>query len=142
MPGGCWREVVFVHRELGRHENAVARAAWMMRQRGTGWRRPARFGHRWEGLRRLRRSPKLLRRVECGEGLRAELKHERHRDQLLHGHDRPIVTKKFDQGVPAQARGAVHLRIATKQLVERVFDVTALDAIGVKHALPCIAIAW
>ena len=37
--GGCWRDVVFLHRELGRHENALGRAAWMMRygQRGE-WR--------------------------------------------------------------------------------------------------------
>ncbi len=37
--GGCWREVIFLHRELGRHENALGRAAWMMRygQRGE-WR--------------------------------------------------------------------------------------------------------
>ena len=37
--GGCWWEVIFLHRELGRHENALGRAAWMMRygQRGE-WR--------------------------------------------------------------------------------------------------------
>jgi hypothetical protein len=37
--GGCWRKVVFLHRELGRTENALARAAWTMRygQRGE-WR--------------------------------------------------------------------------------------------------------
>jgi hypothetical protein len=37
--GGCWREVIFLHRELGRHENALGRAAWTMRhgQRGE-WR--------------------------------------------------------------------------------------------------------
>ena len=37
--GGCWREVIFLHRELGRRENALGRAAWMMRygQRGE-WR--------------------------------------------------------------------------------------------------------
>src|SRR5207302_1213512 len=37
--GDCWREVVFLHRELGRGENAVGRAAWTMRygQRGE-WR--------------------------------------------------------------------------------------------------------
>jgi DEAD/H associated len=35
--GGCWREVIFLHRE--RHENALGRAAWMVRygQRGK-WR--------------------------------------------------------------------------------------------------------
>jgi hypothetical protein len=37
--GGCWREVIFLHRELGRPENALGRAAWMLRygQRGE-WR--------------------------------------------------------------------------------------------------------
>src|SRR5437763_17004250 len=37
--GGRWREVIFLHRELGRTENALGRAAWMMRygQRGE-WR--------------------------------------------------------------------------------------------------------
>jgi len=37
--GVCWREMIFLHRELGRHENALGRAAWMMRygQRGE-WR--------------------------------------------------------------------------------------------------------
>lgn len=36
---GCWREVLFLHRELGRAENALGRAAWTMRygQRGE-WR--------------------------------------------------------------------------------------------------------
>ena len=29
--GGCWREVIFLHRQLGRRENALGRAAWMMR---------------------------------------------------------------------------------------------------------------
>jgi hypothetical protein len=33
--GGCWREVVHLHRELGRTENALGRAAWTMRY---GWR--------------------------------------------------------------------------------------------------------
>ena len=37
--GGCWREVVHLHRELGRSENALGRAAFTMRygQRGE-WR--------------------------------------------------------------------------------------------------------
>ena len=37
--GGCWREVIFLHRELGRSENALGRAAWRVRygQRGQ-WR--------------------------------------------------------------------------------------------------------
>jgi hypothetical protein len=37
--GGCWREVLHLHRELGRSENALSRAAWTMRygERG-GWR--------------------------------------------------------------------------------------------------------
>ena len=37
--GGCWGEVVHLHRELGRRENALGRAAWTMRhgQRGE-WR--------------------------------------------------------------------------------------------------------
>jgi hypothetical protein len=37
--GGCWREVIFLLRELGRAENALGRAAWTMRygQRGE-WR--------------------------------------------------------------------------------------------------------
>ena len=37
--GGCWREVIFLHQELGRRENALGRGAWMMRygQRGE-WR--------------------------------------------------------------------------------------------------------
>ncbi len=37
--GGCWREALHLHRELGRSENALGRAAWTMRygERG-GWR--------------------------------------------------------------------------------------------------------
>ena len=37
--GQCWREVIFLHRELGRSENALGRAAWTMQygQRGE-WR--------------------------------------------------------------------------------------------------------
>lgn len=27
----CWREAIHLHRELGRYENALGRAAWMMR---------------------------------------------------------------------------------------------------------------
>jgi hypothetical protein len=36
---GCWREVLHLHRELGRSENALGRAGWTMRygQRGE-WR--------------------------------------------------------------------------------------------------------
>jgi hypothetical protein len=35
----CWRELVLLHQELGRDENALGRAAWTMRcgQRGE-WR--------------------------------------------------------------------------------------------------------
>ena len=35
----CWRELLHLHRELGRTENALGRAAWTMRygERG-GWR--------------------------------------------------------------------------------------------------------
>ena len=29
--GGGWQEVIFLHRELGRRENALGRAAWTMR---------------------------------------------------------------------------------------------------------------
>ena len=29
--GGCWRELIFLHRELGRHENALGHAAWTTR---------------------------------------------------------------------------------------------------------------
>lgn len=38
--GGCWREVLWLHRELGRTENALGRAGFTMRygQRGE-WRR-------------------------------------------------------------------------------------------------------
>jgi hypothetical protein len=34
--GGCWREVVFLHRELAEGKTRLGRAAWMMRhgQRG------------------------------------------------------------------------------------------------------------
>ncbi|OAI39310.1 hypothetical protein AYO39_00500 [Actinobacteria bacterium SCGC AG-212-D09] len=37
--GGCWREVLHLHQELGRDENALGRAAWTIRygERG-GWR--------------------------------------------------------------------------------------------------------
>ena len=33
--GGCWREVIFLHRELGRRENALGRAAWMTASEGS-----------------------------------------------------------------------------------------------------------
>jgi len=34
--GGCWREVLHLHRELGRNENALGRAAWTMRYASEG----------------------------------------------------------------------------------------------------------
>jgi hypothetical protein len=57
---GCWREVLHLHRELGRTENALGRSAWTMRygQRGewggvlgdaaaeTRCSRPSRLGSR------------------------------------------------------------------------------------------------
>ena len=37
--GDCWREVILLHKELGRHENALGRAAWTMRYGERGdWR--------------------------------------------------------------------------------------------------------
>ena len=69
--GGCWREVLNVHRELGRSENALGGAAWTMRygQRGE-WRGELRHAAA-ETLREARRAAsdynraRLRRAVSC-----------------------------------------------------------------------------
>jgi hypothetical protein len=65
--GGCWREVIFLHRELGRHENALGRAAWMMRygQRGE-WRGVLRDAAA-EALREARRAASVYDEVRLRE---------------------------------------------------------------------------
>jgi hypothetical protein len=65
--GGCWREVIFLHRELGRHENALGRAAWMMRygQRGE-WRGVLRDAAA-ETLREARRAASVYDEVRLRE---------------------------------------------------------------------------
>jgi hypothetical protein len=65
--GGCWREVIFLHRELGRHENALGRAAWMMRygQRGE-WRAVLRDAAA-ETLREARRAASVYDDVRLRE---------------------------------------------------------------------------
>jgi hypothetical protein len=66
-PGGCWREVIFLHRELGRRENALGRAAWMMRygQRGE-WRAVLRHAAA-ETLREARRAASAYDTVRLKE---------------------------------------------------------------------------
>jgi hypothetical protein len=58
--GRCWREVLHLHRELGRSENALGRAAWTMRygQRGE-WRRVLREAAA-ETLREARRAASVF----------------------------------------------------------------------------------
>ena len=84
--GGCWWEVLHLHRELGRTENALGRAAWMMRhgQRGE-WRTVMREAAA-ETLREARRAASVFDTVRlkeaagcysrlagCGYGEAAEL---------------------------------------------------------------------
>ncbi len=69
--GGCWREVVFLHRELGRHENALGRAAWMMRYGQRGEWRGVLLDAAAETLREARRAASVyddvrLRRAAAG----------------------------------------------------------------------------
>jgi hypothetical protein len=53
---GCWREVLHLHRELGRTENALGRAAWTMRYGRRGeWRAELRHAAA-ETLREARRA--------------------------------------------------------------------------------------
>ena len=65
--GGCWREVVHLHRELGRNENALGRAAWTMRhgQRGE-WRTVMREAAA-ETLREARRAASVFDSVRLKE---------------------------------------------------------------------------
>jgi hypothetical protein len=65
--GGCWREVLHLHRELGRTENAVGRAAWTMRygQRGE-WRTVLREAAA-ETLREARRAASVFDTVRLKE---------------------------------------------------------------------------
>ena len=64
---GCWREVSFLHRELGRTENALGRAAWTMRygQRGE-WRTVLRDAAA-ETLREARRAASVYDDVRLRE---------------------------------------------------------------------------
>src|SRR5438270_6945708 len=65
--GGCWRDVLFLHRELGRSENALGRAAWTMRcgQRGE-WRAELRHAAA-ETLREARRAASVYDIVRLRE---------------------------------------------------------------------------
>ena len=65
--GGCWRELIFLHRELGRSENALGRAAWMLRygQRGE-WRGVLRDAAA-ETLREARRAASVYNEVRLRE---------------------------------------------------------------------------
>jgi hypothetical protein len=76
----------------------------------------------------------VLSRLERRHGSGQELKHERHRDQLLLGHGRPMLGKEVDERIPAQPRRAMHLRIATQQLVDGVLHVTAPNSVGLNRA--------
>jgi hypothetical protein len=65
--GGAWREVVHLHRELGRSENALGCAAWTMRygQRGE-WRQVLREAAA-ETLREARRAASVYDTVRLRE---------------------------------------------------------------------------
>ena len=65
--GGCWRELIHLHRELGRHENALGRAAWTMRhgQRGE-WRTVLREAAA-ETLREARRAASVYDTIRLKE---------------------------------------------------------------------------
>ena len=77
--GGCWREVIFLHRELGRHENALGRAAWMMRygQRGE-WRGVLR-DTATETLREARRAGSAYDEVRLREAAACYLRNSQRR---------------------------------------------------------------
>jgi hypothetical protein len=65
--GGCWREVISLHRELGRHENALGRAAWTMRYgQRREWRSVLREGAA-ETLREARRAASVYDDVRLRE---------------------------------------------------------------------------
>jgi hypothetical protein len=59
--GGCWREVLHLHREFGRREDALGRAAWTMRygQRGE-----------WRGRQAKRQIAARAERLRCPLGRR------------------------------------------------------------------------
>jgi hypothetical protein len=65
--GGCWREVLHLHGELGRGENALGRTAWTMRygQRGD-WRTVLREAAA-ETLREARRAASVYDTVRLKE---------------------------------------------------------------------------
>jgi hypothetical protein len=71
---GCWREVIHLHRELGRTENALGRAAWTMRygQRGE-WRGELRHAAA-ETLREARRAASVYDDVRLREATAAYMR--------------------------------------------------------------------
>src|SRR5947209_4634337 len=78
--------------------------------------------------------------LESGERFGGELEHERHRDELFLGYDLAVLGEKLDQRAPAQPGRAMHLWIATKQLVHRILHVVALNAVGVQDTSACVGI--
>ena len=83
--GGCWQEVLHLHRELGRSENALGRAAWTMRygERG-GWRVVLRDAVA-ETLREARRAASVYDAVRLREaaGCYARLAGSRYADAAV-----------------------------------------------------------
>ena len=65
--GGCWREVLHLHRELGRSENALGRAAWTMRYRERGGWRAVLRAAATETLREARRAASVYDIVRLKE---------------------------------------------------------------------------
>jgi hypothetical protein len=65
--GGCWREVLHLHQELGRDENALGRSAWSMRYGRRGeWRAELRHAAA-ETLREARRAASVYDTVRLKE---------------------------------------------------------------------------
>jgi len=85
--GGCWGEVLHLHRELGRTENALGRAAWTMRYGQPGeWRmvlREAAAETLHEGRRASERSDTLDHSTPLTRPPPSAVQHRRRRNARL-----------------------------------------------------------
>jgi hypothetical protein len=144
--GACWREVLHLHRELGRDENALGRAVWTMRyaQRGA-WRAVLRDAAA-ETLREARRAASVYdivrlkeaagyysRLAGCGYGQAAQLmlKPDERRGARPSGDRR-------ERDLGFGFRAGIERRLASG-LARAVVVACDADAVAARGRAPCAA---